>query len=220
MNTTATPRIYVACLASYNNGVLHGAWIDANDIDAIKEGIVKVLATSKFANVEFDCYDCAARVKDCAPDSIPPSFPNCQTCKGLGKIPSAEEWAIHDYEGFAGIKLGENPDLEKVAKLGQLIEEQSDENLLRAAVEVSDYHADADAILETIEDKYQGCYDSLAEWAESMCEDCDDGSLTKLPNFIRYHIDWEAIAELELIMSGDYSSVNIDGSFYIFNNNA
>jgi hypothetical protein len=22
-------RIYVACLASYNNGILHGAWIDA-----------------------------------------------------------------------------------------------------------------------------------------------------------------------------------------------
>lgn len=22
-------RIYVACLASYNNGVLHGKWIDA-----------------------------------------------------------------------------------------------------------------------------------------------------------------------------------------------
>lgn len=26
----STPRIYVACLASYNNGVLHGRWIDAN----------------------------------------------------------------------------------------------------------------------------------------------------------------------------------------------
>ncbi len=23
------PRIYVACLAAYNNGHLHGAWIDA-----------------------------------------------------------------------------------------------------------------------------------------------------------------------------------------------
>ncbi len=22
-------RIYVACLAAYNNGILHGAWIDA-----------------------------------------------------------------------------------------------------------------------------------------------------------------------------------------------
>ncbi|MDO7837100.1 antirestriction protein ArdA [Sphingobium sp. HBC34] len=23
------PRIYVACLAAYNNGILHGTWIDA-----------------------------------------------------------------------------------------------------------------------------------------------------------------------------------------------
>jgi antirestriction protein len=33
MTTAATlttePRIYVACLAAYNNGNLHGAWIDA-----------------------------------------------------------------------------------------------------------------------------------------------------------------------------------------------
>ena len=24
------PRIYVACLAAYNNGILHGVWIDAD----------------------------------------------------------------------------------------------------------------------------------------------------------------------------------------------
>ena len=27
--TTDTPRIYAACLAAYNNGHLHGRWIDA-----------------------------------------------------------------------------------------------------------------------------------------------------------------------------------------------
>jgi len=29
MSTNLTPQIYVACLASYNNGFLHGQWIDA-----------------------------------------------------------------------------------------------------------------------------------------------------------------------------------------------
>lgn len=28
--TDDRPRIYVACLAAYNNGILHGAWIDAD----------------------------------------------------------------------------------------------------------------------------------------------------------------------------------------------
>lgn len=33
-------RIYVACLAAYNNGKLHGVWIDAtDDIDDIQDQI-------------------------------------------------------------------------------------------------------------------------------------------------------------------------------------
>ena len=65
---TITPRIYVACLAAYNNGELHGAWIDADqDADAIREEIAVILTTS--------------------PE------------------PNAEEWAIHDYEGFGDHKL-------------------------------------------------------------------------------------------------------------------
>jgi len=34
---TDTPRIYVACLAAYNAGKLHGEWIDADqDAEAIR----------------------------------------------------------------------------------------------------------------------------------------------------------------------------------------
>jgi len=32
------PRIYVACLAAYNGGHLHGEWINANqDVDSLHE---------------------------------------------------------------------------------------------------------------------------------------------------------------------------------------
>ena len=66
--TTDTPRIYVACLAAYNNGHLHGRWIDANqDPDAIQVEISAMLAASPIAD--------------------------------------AEEWAIHDYEGYEGARL-------------------------------------------------------------------------------------------------------------------
>ena len=48
--TTATEtRIYVACLAAYNNGVLHGAWIDIDDDtteETLQEAINGVLASS------------------------------------------------------------------------------------------------------------------------------------------------------------------------------
>lgn len=45
--THDTPRIYVACLAAYNNGKLHGAWIDANrDEEDLAEAVAAILADS------------------------------------------------------------------------------------------------------------------------------------------------------------------------------
>ena len=45
--TTDTPRIYVACLKSYNAGKLHGRWIDATDTEKIHEDIQEMLAETK-----------------------------------------------------------------------------------------------------------------------------------------------------------------------------
>jgi antirestriction protein len=50
---TTTPRIYVACLAAYNNGYLHGAWIDATQGEwGIWEDIQKMLAASPIPDAE------------------------------------------------------------------------------------------------------------------------------------------------------------------------
>ncbi|MGB3495286.1 MAG: antirestriction protein ArdA [Elainellaceae cyanobacterium] len=57
------PRIYVSCLASYNNGILHGAWIDLEDnadADDIKAEIDEMLKASSIPNAEewrIDDYD-------------------------------------------------------------------------------------------------------------------------------------------------------------------
>jgi len=46
-------RIYVACLAAYNNGILHGAWIDATqDEDAIRYAIHDMLEVSPIESAE------------------------------------------------------------------------------------------------------------------------------------------------------------------------
>jgi antirestriction protein len=55
--TTATlttePRIYVACLAAYNSGTLHGTWIDATQGEwGIWEDIQKMLAASPILDAE------------------------------------------------------------------------------------------------------------------------------------------------------------------------
>jgi antirestriction protein len=48
-----TPRIYVACLAAYNCGYLHGRWIDAaQDAWAIYDDVKAMLAASPIAGSE------------------------------------------------------------------------------------------------------------------------------------------------------------------------
>jgi antirestriction protein len=47
LNDTETPKIYVACLSSYNGGCLHGAWIDCDqDSDEIMTEIKAMLSKS------------------------------------------------------------------------------------------------------------------------------------------------------------------------------
>lgn len=46
------PRIYVACLAAYNNGCLHGRWIEATTPDEIWEQVRTMLAASPIPEAE------------------------------------------------------------------------------------------------------------------------------------------------------------------------
>jgi antirestriction protein len=47
MNTNNSPRVYFACLAAYNAGALHGAWVDIDqDADAIRDEIAAMLKAS------------------------------------------------------------------------------------------------------------------------------------------------------------------------------
>jgi antirestriction protein len=58
--TTQAPiRIYVACLASYNAGILHGAWVDvSSDVDDMQEQINDMLAASRQEDAEeWDIHD-------------------------------------------------------------------------------------------------------------------------------------------------------------------
>ena len=44
---THSAKIYAACLASYNAGILHGAWINASDdVEDMQEGITAMLKAS------------------------------------------------------------------------------------------------------------------------------------------------------------------------------
>lgn len=54
-NSNAEINIYVACSAAYNNGKLHGCWIDATqELDEIQDQINSMLASSPEEDAEDD----------------------------------------------------------------------------------------------------------------------------------------------------------------------
>ena len=119
MTNTDTPRIYVACLASYNAGILHGEWVDVEgdedgNIDDLWASVAHMLRESPEPNIMrygMVCEECD-HVWDVGYDPAK----TCPECDGTDlkvseSYPSAEEWAIHDYEGFGGYPVSEGENL-------------------------------------------------------------------------------------------------------------
>jgi len=165
-------RIYVACLASYNNGVLHGKWIDATaDVEEMQDEINEILRASKFPNV---------------------------TVEFEGKqVPSSEEWAIHDHEGEALKGIGEHTSLKEIAariELEELAEREFGSDgpeIVRAYWDnMGSMPDDAQSAVDEAREQYYGSYDSWTDWAESFLD--DTGMLADLPDWARNYFDYEA----------------------------
>ena len=123
------PRIYAACLASYNAGRLYGRWIDAADADTMREEIADMLAKSP--------------------------------------TPGAEEYAIHDYDGFGARFSSEHPDLDNLAEFAALLEEY-DAEIVEAAFNCVGNRT-PEAIRDTLEN-YIGELNSDEEVGEYLIE--------------------------------------------------
>lgn len=149
-------RIYVADLAAYNNGKLHGVWINArDDLDDIQEQINKMLAES------------------------PEGF--------------AEEYAIHDYEGFGGYSVSEYEGIQSVHEIACFIEEYRE----LAGELLSQFGGSIEDARKAMEENYSGCYKSLADYAEELTE-----GTTQIPENLAYYIDYERMGR-DMELSGD-----------------
>ena len=137
-------RIYVADLAAYNNGKLHGVWINVtDDLADIQEQVNQMLAES------------------------PEGF--------------AEEYAIHDYEGFDGYALSEYEGLETAQKIASFIGEYPD----FGGELLNNFGGDLKEARTVAEENYCGCYKSLADFAEELTEET-----TQISENIAYYIDY------------------------------
>jgi len=153
-------RIYIADLAAYNNGKLHGVWIDATDcMEDIQEQINNMLAES------------------------PEGF--------------AEEYAIHDYEGFAGYSLGEYDCIETVHDIAYFILDNPE-----IGGELLSYCCgDLDKAKTDIDENYSGCYKSLADYAQELTEET-----TQIRDSLAYYIDYERMGR-DMELSGDVYTI-------------
>ena len=174
------PRIYVASLADYNEGRLHGEWIDAaQDEEELERCVKEMLARS-------------------------PS-------------PGAEEWAIHDYEGFGLLRLDEFESLASVAKVASGIAEHGPAFAAWAAHVGTDSEA-----LDEFEDAYMGEWESAVAFAEEMLDDM--GHIEEIMRNVPEHlaayvqIDYEGFVR-DLVRNGELATLEKpDGGIYVFRN--
>ena len=163
-------RIYVADLAAYNNGKLHGVWINAtDDLGDIWNQVNQMLAES------------------------PEGF--------------AEEYAIHDYEGFDGYALSEYEGLKTAHEIACFIEEYPD----FGGELLNNFGGDLEEARTAAEENYCGCYKSLADFAEELNEDT-----TQIPENLAYYIVYERMG-WDIELNGDIFTIETGyEEIYIF----
>lgn len=181
-------RIYVACLASYNAGRLHGAWIDCDGkgADELADEVNAMLRESPFPNVTVPCPE------DHGPDN--PAL-LCDSCDGEGRVPSAEEYAIHDHEGF-GALIEEYTSFTEVAEIVEALEGADDPEALREFAEAFGY--DIPEAGAKFADAYHGQWSSKGDYAEDYVDSC---GLLDANSWAARYFDYEAFAR-DLFLDG------------------
>jgi antirestriction protein len=128
-------------------------------------------------------------------------------------IAGAEEWAIHDYEGFGSIRLSEFANLVIVARVAAGIVEHG----LAYAALVEVVGAEPEDLLSRFDEVFRGRYSSMTEFAEQFADDLGWlGQLDQLDDGLRSYasIDYESFGR---DISAELDVVEADGGgMYVF----
>jgi antirestriction protein len=131
--------------------------------------------------------------------------------------PGAEEWAIHDFEGFGPLRLGEYENLETVSRLAAGLAEYGEAFAHWADIVGTD---DTDA-LERFEDVYLGVYESLEAYAEGLLNDLGylDAVENAVPEGMQPYVRFDIAGfARDLVLSGDITTSEGGEGVYIFEN--
>lgn len=198
-NQIITPRIYVSVLADYNNGRMHGKWIDCDqDIDSIVQEIHQLYITSCDPNVSATvCQNCG-HIKLYEHD----------TCSGCGsdnvkQVPSAEEYAIHDYEGFGPFTVSEYSSVVEVVRMAEILTKSDSEDNKYAIDFLAGIYDDLDLIQDKLED-VQIFHGSRGDYAQELTECCYE-----VPEYLLYYINYDAMGR-DMEINGEISEIEHD----------
>ncbi|WP_163511212.1 antirestriction protein ArdA [Fodinicola acaciae] len=123
-----------------------------------------------------------------------------------------EEYAIHDYEGFGPVTLGEYEDIATVAGIARGIAEHGP--AFAAWVTTRD-RINLEDDLDSFQDAYLGTFDSVKDYAETLADDMGWYAAMADAGISESYLDVAAFAR-DLELGGDITTVECDGSLHIF----
>lgn len=197
-------RFYAACLASYNNGVLHGRWIDAStDEDEMMEEVSAMLRESRFPNVVV-----SVACNICAGSGAMESHAECPSCKGTGErnVPSAEEWAIHDYEGLPSA-FGEYSGLAPIAAFVELVDDAEDDHGMDEddAIALVNHFGSVEEAVNALRDNFVTKCDSFRDYADEYADEMmatESSASDRRESYASRYFDYESHArDLQMDMT-------------------
>jgi antirestriction protein len=110
----------------------------------------------------------------------------------MNEIAKCEEWSIHDYEGFKGLKISEHEGIDRVAELAAAVEEHGE----AFAAYVECY---GDTEIDEFEERYRGSYESEQAFTEEhyseLIDKVNEAGLDSI------YIDFEMLTR-DLFISG------------------
>ncbi len=121
----------------------------------------------------------------------------------------AEEYAIHDYEGFGGYGLGEYEGIESVHEIACFLEEHSE----IGGELLSHFGGSLDDATKAAEESYTGSYTSLADYAQELTE-----QTSEVPKHLEFYIDYEKIGREHWEETGEWlvtDKKGADGKGYV-----
>ena len=132
--------------------------------------------------------------------------------------PVAEEWAIHDYEGFGPLRLDEYENLRTVAKVARGIAEHGPAYAHWA--DIVGIHDPGE--LERFEDCYLGHTEIVEAYAEELLADMGAFELVErvIPEHLQPYVTVDVAGfARDLELSGDITTSEGDGGVYVFSPN-